>query len=100
MIQPGTVCMIRGVPQSKNGCEFNGTIVRALDIKKVLENVGNIWHINPRLTAKNGKHYTGCAEQWLHPLDDFEDELNREALDEVLERTFRETLERELDKSK
>ena len=86
MIKPGTVCMIRGVPSGKPGYEFNGTIVRAEKVKARPEGVGNVWYINPPLTSVREKTiYTGCAEKWLYPLDDFEDELNREALDEVLE---------------
>lgn len=96
MITPNTLCMIRGIPKTHTGYTCNGKVVQAVKIKAVVQE-GNIWEINPAL-HENNNTYHGCAERWLHPLDPCEDDLAREALDEVLERTFRETLERELEK--
>ena len=99
MIKPNTLCMVRGVPLNTPGWDCNGKIVRAV------EQFGVLWRFEPPLpTSWKTPYGTNSATidlseaQFLHPLDDFEDELNREALDEVLERTFRETLERELSK--
>ena len=100
MIKPNTLCMVRGVPPNTPGWDCNGKIVRAV------EQFGVLWRFEPPLPTSWKTPYgtTNSATidlseaQFLHPLDDFEDELNREALDEVLERTFRETLERELSK--
>ena len=100
MIKPNTLCMVRGVPPNTPGHDCNGKIVRAV------EQFGVLWRFEPPLPTSWKTPYgtTNSATidlseaQFLHPLDDFEDELNREALDEVLERTFRETLERELSK--
>lgn len=99
MIKPNTLCMVRGVPLNTPGGDCNGKIVCAV------EQFGVLWRFEPPLpTSWKTPYGTNSATidlseaQYLHPLDDFEDELNREALDEVLERTFRETLERELSK--
>ena len=100
MIKPNTLCMVRGVPLNTPGGDCNGKIVRAV------EQFGVLWRFEPPLPTSwktpYGTRTTATIDlseaQFLHPLDDFEDELNREALDEVLERTFRETLERELSK--
>ena len=100
MIKPNTLCMVRGVPLNTPGWDCNGKIVRAV------EQFGVLWRFEPPLPTSwktpYGTRTTATIDlseaQFLHPLDDFEDELNREALDEVLERTFRETLERELSK--
>ena len=97
-IKPGTLCMIRNVPKDYPGYSCNGKIITAVAIKRVSPE-GNVWEIEPALQEGNRVYY-GCAERWLHPLDDFEDELAREALDQVLERTFRESLAKELDKIK
>ncbi len=70
MIKPGTLCMIRGVPQNYLGHEFNGNIVVAKGIKR--EEAHRIYWIEPMLFDSKGYHYTGCREQWLHPFEDFE----------------------------
>lgn len=93
MIKPGTVCMIRGVPQGMPGYDCIGKIVQ---VEKLV--FGRVWQFSPTVTTHipySMQIDTG-EERFLHPLDDFEDDLNREALDEVLERTFRETLEKKL----
>ena len=82
MIKPGTLCMIRGVPRDKPGYECNGSIVRALEIKRVVEPLGNVWSIDPHLQTA-AKTYHGCAEAWLHPLDPCEDDLARETLERL-----------------
>ena len=100
MIKPNTLCMVRGVPKNTPGHDCNGKIVQAK------EQYGVLWRFEPALlTAWKTPYGTKTSAtidlseaQFLHPLDDFQDELAREALDLVLERTFRETLERELSK--
>lgn len=100
MIKPNTLCMVRGVPPNTPGGDCNGKIVQAK------EQWGVLWRFEPPLTTqwidRRGVRVTTPVDtseaRFLHPLDDFEDELNREALDEVLERTFREALERELER--
>ena len=94
MIQPNTLCMIRGVPSGTPGSDCNGKIVCAL------EAVGTLWRFEPAVhTAIPYKTRLDLSEaKYLHPLDTFEDELAREALDEVLDRTFCETLQRELER--
>lgn len=104
MIKPGTVCMVRGVPQGTPGYPANGRIVQI--VRYIGDTIARnkavhqaVHEFTPDVVI--GEHtYNKCQQIWLHPLDDFEDDLNREALDEVLERTFRETLERELEKVK
>lgn len=100
MIKPGTMCMVRGVPKDTPGWDCNGKIVQAKEL------LGDLWRFEPPLPTRwkspSGTQTSATIDlsepQYLHPLDDFQDELDREALDEVLERTFRETLERELNK--
>lgn len=102
MIKPNTLCMIRGVPKDTPGWDCNGKIVQAK------ERFGVLWRFEPALTTSwktktpYGTRTTATIDLsepcFLHPLDDFHDELDREALDEVLERTFCEALERELSK--
>jgi len=73
MIKPGTLCMIRGVPQGRHGSEFNGYIVTANGFKTPQE---RIYWIEPKLVS-NGIRFTGCREDWLYPFDDFDpQELN------------------------
>ena len=68
MIKPGTLCMIRGVPQNLPGHEFNGLIVTAQGIK----NPKNYVHwIEPALVSGR-RYFTGCREQWLFPFEDFD----------------------------
>ena len=96
MIKPGTMCMVRGVPKDTPGWDCNGKIVLAKE--QVFDGV---WRFEPTVETKfdNALWPIDLSEaRYLHPLDDFEDELDREALDLVLERTFREALERELEK--
>jgi len=100
MIKPNTLCMVRGVPTNTPGWDCNGKIVQAK------EQFGVLWRFEPALRttwkAPHGKQTSATIDlseaRYLYPLDDFHDELAHEALDEVLERTFRETLERELSK--
>jgi hypothetical protein len=74
MIKPGTLCMIRGVPQGRHGSEFNGYIVTAQGFKVPQD---RIYWIEPPLFASNGNRFTGCREDWLYPFDDFDpQELN------------------------
>jgi hypothetical protein len=68
MIKPGTLCMIRGVPQGRLGSEFNGYIVTAQGLKTPQE---RIYWIEPKLFG-NGIRFTGCREDWLYPFDDFD----------------------------
>lgn len=92
-IKPNTMCMIRGVPQGMPGGDCNGKIVQAKEL------IGSVWRFEPAVhTTYDRKTWSIDLSEprYLHPLDDFEDELSREALDLALERTFRETLEREL----
>lgn len=95
MIKPGTLCMIRGVPSGSPGSDCVGKIVKT--VKVVFDTV---WEFTPAVQTNIPftTHIDLSEERFLHPLDDFEDDLTREALDEVLERTFRETLEHELDR--
>ncbi|MFZ9498222.1 MAG: hypothetical protein ACO265_08410 [Polynucleobacter sp.] len=82
------------MPKTKPGHSCNGKIVRVLGIKKAIPEIGNFWHIDPVLQAE-GRHFTGCAERWLHPLDPCEDDLARETLerlDDELRETFVNTV--------
>jgi hypothetical protein len=69
MIKPGTLCMIRGVPQGRNGSEFNGYIVTAQGFK---DPERQVYWIEPPLFNSNGNRFTGCREDWLYPFDDFD----------------------------
>jgi hypothetical protein len=71
MIKPGTLCMIRGVPQGRHGSEFNGYIVTANGFKTPQE---RIYWIEPKLVS-NGIRFTGCREDWLYPFEDFGPEI-------------------------
>ena len=68
MIKPGTLCMIRGVPQNLPGHEFNGHIVTAQGLKVPEDQV---YWIEPALVS-GGRQFTGCREQWLFPFKDFD----------------------------
>lgn len=70
MIKPGTLCMIRGVPQSHVGHEFNGNIVVAQGVKRQREEP--IYWIEPELFDKHGRMFNGARERWLHPFEDFD----------------------------
>ena len=72
MIKPGTLCMIRGVPQGRLGSEFNGNVVIVTGRKHGTEEV--IYSIEPVLLDHKGRHFTGCRHQWLYPFDDFSPE--------------------------
>jgi hypothetical protein len=69
MIKPGTLCMIRGVPQGRLGYQFNGNVVRVTGRKQGSEEL--IYRIEPVLVDHKGRHFTGCRHQWLRPFDDF-----------------------------
>jgi hypothetical protein len=69
MIKPGTVCMIRGVPSTRLGSEFNGQVVVVGEVKRVADEL--IYWIQPELVGRSGLHFNGCREQWLYPFDDF-----------------------------
>lgn len=70
MIKPGTLCMIRGVPQSLPGHEFNGSVVVANGLKTTYADGTPIYWIEPELVGSNKHLYTGCREQWLYPFTD------------------------------
>jgi hypothetical protein len=72
MIKPGTLCMIRGVPQNRLGSEFNGNVVVVTGRKLGSQEL--IYHIEPTLYDRRGRHFNGCRHQWLRPFDDFEPE--------------------------
>ena len=72
MIKPGTLCMIRGVPQSRLGHEFNGQVVMVRGLKTTYSDGTRIMRIEPALYDHKGNHYTGCREQWLFPFEDFD----------------------------
>jgi hypothetical protein len=104
MIKPGTVCMIRGVPPNTPGYPANGRIVRvvrylgdAIAANKAIHR--DVHEFVPDVVIDNHT-FNKSQEIWLHPLDDFEDDLTREALDEAIETTFRETLVKALEKIK
>lgn len=72
-IKPGTVCMIRGVPQGMLGYEFNGNIVVAGKLKNTYTDGTRIRWIEPALNDGQ-RWFTGCREQWLRPFEDFDPE--------------------------
>jgi len=72
MIKPGTVCMIRGVPQDRLGYQFNGNVVTVTGRKPGSTEL--IYSIEPVLFDHKGRHFNGCRHQWLHPFKDFEPE--------------------------
>jgi hypothetical protein len=67
MIKPGTLCMIRGVPQGQLGSDCNGKIVVAET--RVFDDV---WRITPEVvTAVGGglRSLFASKAKYLHPLD-------------------------------
>lgn len=70
IIKPGTLCMIRGVPQNLPGSEFNGNVVVAAGIKTTAYNASPVYWIEPVLQDRKGRQFTGCRAQWLHPFAD------------------------------
>jgi hypothetical protein len=72
MIKPGTLCMIRGVPSNRLGSEFNGNVVTVTGRKQGSQEL--IYHIEPTLYDRHGRHFTGCRHQWLYPFEDFDPE--------------------------
>ena len=98
-LKPGTVCMIRGLPKDSPVYAAEGRIVTVLQYLGEFKGFPDIYKFEPYVLIQ-GVEFDKCQRKWLHPLDDFEDDLNREKLDEVLERTFRESLAKELDKIK
>ena len=97
MLKPGTVCQIRGLPKSSRVYTAEGRIVTVVEYMGEFKGFQDVYKFDPPVFIQ-GNRFDKCQRRWLHPFDDFEDDLNREALDEVLERTFRETLAKELDK--
>ena len=69
MIKPGTVCMIRGVPPTRLGSEFNGQVVVVGGRKQGSEEL--IYYIQPELVGRKGLIFNGCRHQWLFPFKDF-----------------------------
>lgn len=81
MIKPNSICMIRGIQAPHQ--QANGMIVCALEL--VESGTGErAWRFEPTITLE-GQRYWLARERNLHPLDDFETELTREALDRALE---------------
>ena len=72
MIKPGTVCMIRGVPPTRLGHQFNGNVVTVLGHKQGPEDL--VYLIEPVLYDRHGRHFDGCRHQWLYPFKDFDPE--------------------------
>jgi hypothetical protein len=70
MIKPGTLCMIRGVPQGRLGSEFNGNVVVVGEVKRVDDEL--IYWIQPELFDRHGRMFNGARQQWLRPFDDFD----------------------------
>ena len=70
MIKPGTLCMIRGVPQDRLGCEFNGNVVVVGEVKRVVDEP--IYWIQPELFDRCGRMFNGARQQWLYPFTDFD----------------------------
>lgn len=97
MIKPGTVCMIRGMPKNSPAYAAEGRIVTTVRYIGEYNGVSEVHEFTPAVVIE-GTEFTKCREKWLHPFDDFEDDLTREALDEAIERTFRETLVKALEK--
>lgn len=88
--------MILGVPKHSLGGDCNGKVVVVREIT-----IKNIWRFEPAVTSKISGAPTLLEygeERFLHPLDPCEDDLRREQLDEVIQRTFTEALQRELEK--
>lgn len=81
MIKPGTICMVRGVPKNQLGYDCNGKIVTA--VERVF---ADIYRIEPALVTYQFNQQLklkGSRECYLHPLEDFEPEVNIQL--EVLE---------------
>ena len=98
-LKPGTVCQIRGLPKDSPVRTAEGRIVTVTQYLGEFKGFPDIYKFEPYVLIQ-GVEFDKCQRKWLHPLDDFEDDLNREKLDEVLERTFQESLAKELDKIK
>jgi hypothetical protein len=99
MIKPGTVCQIRGLPKDSPARTAEGQIVTVIQYLGEFKEFAEVYQFQPHVVIM-GVSFDKCQRKWLHPFDDFEDDLNREALDEVLENTFCETLAKELEKIK
>lgn len=79
MIQPGTVCMIRGVPQDSI-YQANGRVVSVVKYIGDLLDYKDVHEFTPPIEVE-GHRYTKCKQQWLHPLDPCKDALAMEKLD-------------------
>lgn len=98
-IKPGTVCQIRGLPKTSPVYVAEGRIVTVVQYLGDFKGFAEVYKFQPPVVVM-GVEFDKCQRKWLYPFDDFEDDLNREKLDEVLENTFRESLARELEKIK
>jgi len=72
MIKPGTHCMIRGVPSTHLGSEFNGNVVVVGEVKHTTEEL--CYWIEPQLVDRHGFVFSGCRHRWLYPFSDFSPE--------------------------
>ena len=67
MIQPNTLCLIRGVPHEHLGSEFNGRVVTVTGFKSTHPDGSTIYWIEPELYDQGGRQFTGARAQWLWP---------------------------------
>lgn len=76
-LEPGMMCMIRGVPQRQMGGDCNGKVVQLVQVYQGdLANPGNYWEFVPVLDAVHPAYGIKIAldiahERYLHPLEDF-----------------------------
>lgn len=70
MIKPGTLCMIRGVPQGTLGSDCNGKIVTVEGFKPNTD----YYQFTPRLITKTPREATVSfgPEKFLYPFEDFD----------------------------
>lgn len=93
MIKPGTVCMIRGVPQGI-GYVANGRIVSIVQYLGDYEDFRDVHQFDPPVMIM-GEGFDKAQEKYLHPLDPCEDDLARETLerlDDELRKAFINTV--------
>lgn len=88
MIKPGTVCMIRGVPQGR-GYAANGRVVSIVQYLGDYKDFRDVHQFEPPVVVE-GQNFDKAQERWLHPLDPCEDDLAHETL-ERLNDQLRET---------
>jgi hypothetical protein len=81
MIKPGTMCMIRGVPQYQAGSDCNGKIVQVVAVNVAYtQNCGEtVYNFEPTLYSQHKdvvRELHASKQRYLHPLTDFDaDEL-------------------------